>query len=157
MVPKAVVGLQGFCVYLLDASVPGWDTKLDGSGIFGALGKTGAVLAIGFDILGKFAGKPDHLAVKSAQDGKTIGAAVEVAEGIVTAEDDWRQVEIVCDLSEHTCTVSINQEEIVQWYLDGITIPHKVCAAVSGANTSSVIGGICVNQLDVMEYHKEED
>merc|ERR1719160_420829 len=59
---------EGLCAYLLDPSVPGWDTQFDGTGPLGFGGKTGSVVGVGLDLSGSFSGGAEfanHVTVRS--------------------------------------------------------------------------------------------
>ena len=71
-------GGEGLCVYLLDPSVPGWDTHFDGSGPLGFVGKKGAIVGVGIDCGGDFSeGKPGSIAIKRASDNALLCEPVQ--------------------------------------------------------------------------------
>ena len=150
--PCSSDSMQGLCVYLLDPSVPGWDTKFDGTGPLGFVGKTGAILGVGIDCAGNFASKPNHVAVKNAQGGVIMGEAVELKDGVVTEENEWIPITIQIDIKANLCDVTVGEQEVIhQLKLTGVTIPETVCVAVCAGTTKGRSNMICVNNLDIVD------
>ena len=140
-------GGEGLCVYLVDPSVEGWDQHFDGSGPMGFMGKKGAIVGVGIDQTGSFAGKPNHVAIKRASDGEMLGEAVALDHDAVTPEDEWRHIKIKFDIQDNTCDVTIGGKKLLNdVHFSGVKIPKQVCIGVCAA-TSDKHFAICVNDV----------
>merc|ERR1711935_157674 len=155
----------GFCIYLVDPSVPGWDRLFDGGGPLGFDGKTGALLGVGIDLDGAFGGEPNHVVIKSASGEQLTAAPISCdrCTPMLADEDDpdeevpeWRKVKIRLDIESNTCDVKVGGETVIEgFHLEGITIPSNVCIGVCGATSGESTGHLCVN--DIVLIDEDED
>jgi len=144
-------GGQGLCIYLLDPEVEGWNSKFDGTGPLGFIGKTGAILGVGIDCTGEFCGgQPSSIAIKGP-DGTILGEAKVLEGGVVTKtkDDYWRKVKVRFDIKEKKCDVSVDGKKHLDdvKFGDNIKIPSKVCIGVCAGTTVEHFNRICVNNI----------
>ena len=162
MAPKewGAGGGEGLCVYLVDPSVPGWDTHFDGTGPLGFVGKKGAIVGVGIDCGGNFSdGTPGSIAVKRANDSKLLCKPVQPRGGVATSqpEDHWRKLKIKFDIDENKIDVSFGGIKLLDDVkIEGIKIPKNVCIGVC-AGTSSLSNHICVNKLKLKGEADDDD
>merc|ERR1711998_347229 len=137
MEPHAEGG-EGLCIYLLDPEVPGWDRDFNGTGPLGFLGKTGAILGVGVDCAGHFAGQPHHVAIRRASDGHMLGEPEKVPEGVLTPWKEWRKINIRFDIAENKIDVKVGGKKLIDdQAFEGVQIPPTVCVGVC-AGTSKL-------------------
>lgn len=142
--------VQGLCVYLVDPAVAGWDSKYDGSGALGFVGKTGSIVGVGIDCTGNFCeGEPASIAIKRASDSKLLCDPAVLEGGVVTREDDyWRKVKIKFDIEENKCDVEIGGTKVLDDIkFEGVKIPSSVCVGVCAGTQSGNTNRMCVNKL----------
>ena len=161
MEPKSFAegGGQGFCVYLLDPSVEGWDQKFDGTGPLGFVGKTGAIVGVGVDCAGIFCeGEPASIAIKRASDSQLLCKPVAVEGGVVTRKDEfWRKIYITFDIEANTCDVMIGGKKVLDdVFFTGVQIPRTVCVAVCAGTAEGRSNRICVNKLKLKDIDSSE-
>ena len=158
--PKSAAqgGGQGFCIYILDPLVSGWDREFDGSGPLGVHGKTGALVGIGVwcgesTTENASAGRPCSVGVIRAADGKPLCQPAVLEGGVMTPTDDfWRQVKVRFDIVNNRCDVTIGEHTVLaDVKVEGITIPRIVCVAVSAGTGGGKSNHICVNKLKLYE------
>jgi len=145
----------GLCAYLLDPSVPGWDSEFNGTGPMGFLNKTGAILGVAFDNTGVFTGGDEfanHVTIKGSTQPTGVHLKTkEVPNGFMTSEDDWRHVDIKFDITDMNCDVKLDGEKILDDIEFGdIKIPSHLCVAVCGAASSSDYM-IAVNDVQLVD------
>merc|ERR1711907_211155 len=149
----------GLCAYILDPTVPGWDTKFNGTGPMGFLGKTGAIVGAAFDNTGVFTGGDefaDHVTIKGVNQppGKHLKTK-KVDGGFMTGEEDWRSVTIKFDINDMNCDVKLDDEKILDDIDFGdIKIPSKLCVAVCGAASNDSFM-IAVNDVKLVDEDQE--
>lgn len=151
----------GLCAYILDPSVPGWDSEFDGTGPMGFLNKTGAILGVAFDNTGVFTGGDeyaDHVTIKGAtQPSGQHLKTKKVEGGFMTGEDDWRHVDINFDIEDMNCDVKLDDVKILDDIEFGdIKIPPKLCVAVCGAASNSAYM-IAVNDVQLVDEDDIQD
>eukprot|EP00658_Telonema_sp_P-2_P038380 TRINITY_DN27555_c0_g1_i1.p1 TRINITY_DN27555_c0_g1~~TRINITY_DN27555_c0_g1_i1.p1 ORF type:complete len:263 (-),score=51.99 TRINITY_DN27555_c0_g1_i1:294-1082(-) len=147
-------GGEGLVVYLVDASVPGWDTNLHGSGQLGFDGKTGAFVGIGIDMAGNFSGQcentnrlPNSVAVLDATRQRVVAREVL---GAGAGTEDWRTVEIrfVCTDQLIRCTVVVGGHGVIDSIpIPGAVMPASLCVGVCAKTSSKHTNAIAVNNL----------
>ena len=162
MEPKSFAegGGQGFCVYLLDPSVEGWDQKFDGTGPLGFVGKTGAIVGVGVDCAGLFCeGDPASIAIKRASDSELLCKPVAVEGGVVTRKDEfWRKLYITFDIEANTCDVMIGGKKVLdEISFTGVQIPKTVCVAVCAGTAEGRSNRICVNKLKLKDMDQVKE
>eukprot|EP00658_Telonema_sp_P-2_P067409 TRINITY_DN56316_c0_g1_i1.p2 TRINITY_DN56316_c0_g1~~TRINITY_DN56316_c0_g1_i1.p2 ORF type:complete len:218 (-),score=56.84 TRINITY_DN56316_c0_g1_i1:133-786(-) len=147
----------GLCAYLLDPSVEGWQSKFDGTGHMGFVGKTGAIIGIALDNTGDFTGgadKEDHLTIKRVNGVQLKTQKIE--GGFMTEDEEWKQVHIKFDLADMKCDVKLDGKTIMDNIEFGdIKIPSKLCLAVCGAATDKDFR-IAVNDVKLENMDEEE-
>ena len=143
--------LQGLCVYLVDPSVDGWDQHFDGSGPLGFIGKKGAIIGVGLDNTGNFAGVPRCCAIKRASDGQILNTPA-VLSTATTGEDEWRKIKIRFDIEQNNCDVTLGDHKVLDDVsFEGVTIPKTVCVGVCGATSRDKHFAICVNDVMLLD------
>ena len=155
----------GFCIYIVDPSVPGWDRLFDGSGPLGFNGKTGALLGVGIDLDGSFGGEANHVVIKSVGGDQLCSAALSCAHPtpmILDPDDpdcempEWRRVGIRFDIEAHSVDVKVGGEMIIEgFHLGAIKIPNNICIGVCGATSADKHAHLCVNDIVLIDEDDE--
>ena len=158
-------GGEGFCVYMVDPDVPGWDTVFTGTGPLHFVGKPGALLGVGLDAAGHFASGdddpntrfPNSVAVRAGTgELLTVG---KVKDGVGTNE--WRAVEITFDWSSAVlcCSVKIGGKSVLRSAsIPGVHLAKKVPIHWGGQLTaaSGVCWCVCFDLIKVHECYRRE-
>eukprot|EP00656_Telonema_subtile_P049804 TRINITY_DN6279_c0_g1_i1.p1 TRINITY_DN6279_c0_g1~~TRINITY_DN6279_c0_g1_i1.p1 ORF type:complete len:303 (-),score=49.75 TRINITY_DN6279_c0_g1_i1:59-967(-) len=149
-------GGEGFCIYLLDPSVEGYDTDFDTSGPLGFGGKAGALLGVGIDLAGNFScgpdqpRKPNSVSVRGGTGELLSIGSVPGGVGSV----DWRNVEITFDLTGSVlrCTVQLGQHTVLcSKALPGVHLSNKVVIGVCAACSGKLTNAVAINSLELCE------
>jgi len=150
---------EGFCVYLVDPSVEGWDTDFDGEGPVGFQGKSGAVVGCFVDIGGKVSGDKNHCCVKGPDlKDKDCVAKKKVDANDIMTDGKWKEIKISFDTDDGEIDFKIDGVKVcddVKWKgKDGMTLPKNVAVGICGATSGDHCCEIRVHDLRIQ--HKND-
>lgn len=145
---------EGFCVYLVDPSVEGWDTDFNGEGPVGFQGKAGAVVGCFVDIGGKVCGDKNHCAIKGPTlADKDCVAKKKVEEDDIMTNGEWKEIKIGFDTDDGEIDFKIDGKKMcddVKWHgKDGMKIPKTVSVGICAATSGDRCCEIRVNDLKI--------
>lgn len=127
---------DGLAVCLMDPSVEGWDRLFDGLGPLGLQGKTGAILAVGFDLTGHASGgsdKANSITIQQPCEGGGILHSEQMEGPLTTGETQWREVHIKINADQAHCSIVYQGQQILDTCLAGVSLPPSLGVAVFGA------------------------